>query len=201
MISFGVVLSEAPAFAAIRAGSSELAISLGVLRGDDLGSILVSFPDDPTTPEDESEVLPFETHVEDEFFLGFRYTYNFTPRIGAELGLSLVPNASVEASNLGQLFEMDIRFFNGNVVFHLLEGRFIPFAAAGIGFANFSSEVIDSTTFIDETDFAFNFGGGLKIFLTDTFLLRVDIRDYLTTPEDLERLNLIEASGGIGFTF
>ena len=190
-----------PTSAEIKAGTSELGLSLGVLRGDDLGSVLVSFPDDPTTPQDESQVLPFETQVKDGFFLGFEYTFHFTTWLGTELDLALIPKVSVEASDLGKLFDMDIRFFNANAVVHLLNGRFVPFVTAGIGIADFSSETIDSTQFINESDFAFNFGGGFKVFLTDTFLLRADIRDYRTTPEDLNTLNLIRISGGVAFTF
>jgi opacity protein-like surface antigen len=201
VILFGIAFTASSTFAAIRAGSSEFGISLGVLRGDDLGSVLVIFEDDPSTPEDESAALDFETMIQDEFFVGFKYSYNYTPRIGAELGLALIPGASVEASDLGELFEMDVRLFHGNIVFHLVDGPFVPFVTAGIGFASFSSDVIDDEQFIDETDFAFNFGGGIKVFLTDTLLLRVDVRDYITTPEDLETLNLIEFSGGIAYIF
>lgn len=196
-----VIFSVIPVSAAIRPGSSELSLNLGVLRGDDFGSVEVFFPDDPLTPEDESEVVTFATNLEDELFIGFRYTYNFTSRLATELELALIPGAAVNASDLGELFEVDIRFFNANAVFHLLKGSFVPFATAGIGIADFKSETIDGTTFIDESNFAFNFGGGFKIFLTDTFILRADIRDYLTTPEDLDELSLIEISGGVGFLF
>lgn len=201
IVLFRITFFALPALAEIKAGTSELGLSLGFLRGDNLGTILVSFPDDPTTPQDESAVLPFETTLKDSFFLGFEYTFHFTTWLGTELDLALVPKVSVEASDLGKLFDMDIRFFNANAVVHLRNGRFVPFVTAGIGIADFSSETIDSTQFIKESDFAFNFGGGFKVFLTDTLLLRADIRDYRTTPEDLNTLNLIRITGGVAFTF
>lgn len=142
--------------------------------------------------------------VDDGFLLMFRYEYGVTDNIGVEIGAGGATNNLLDVGPAFPGGELEIDtgefLFNGGLVFNLMTGRIVPFAAVGIGLVNFSGDEID------ETDFSFNFGGGLKIYATDRWFFRVDVRDHVTYPEDAppieaETLHLIEISGGIGVTF
>ena len=66
-----------------------------------------------------------------------------------------------------------------NLVLHVLEGPIVPFFTAGGG-------IIGT---VDQTLFAYNFGGGVKIFLTKKIAVRVDYREYFgELDDDLEEV-------------
>ena len=59
---------------------------------------------------------------------------------------------------------------------------------------------LGSTLNYDETDFAWNFGGGIKCFLNDTVALRLDARDIVTSMEDLSTMHMIEMTVGLSWS-
>jgi opacity protein-like surface antigen len=62
------------------------------------------------------------------------------------------------------------------VLYHVIGERVIPYVAGGLGFVNFDLENIglagDDTT----TNFAWNWGGGIKSALNERYGLRADLR-------------------------
>ena len=81
-----------------------------------------------------------------------------------------------------------------------------PFIAGGGQFSTFVPPGASVTYGTGTTKYGGNFGAGVKVKLTSMFLLRIDLRDYVTTkPFDLigksGALHQIEASAGLGLFF
>src|SRR3989304_2775860 len=75
---------------------------------------------------------------------------------------------------------------NLNIVLHLLKGPIIPFITAGGG----------GVMTIDKGSFAYNYGGGVKIFLTKKFALRLDFREYRAKLKDnIEQIDDVRPGG------
>lgn len=82
--------------------------------------------------------------------------------------------------------------------------RVRPFATGGANFSNFIPPGASVTSGGGDNKFGFNYGGGIKVILTDTLLLRLDARQYQSgKPFDLVGasglLKQLEISVGISF--
>jgi len=172
-------------------GRGSLSFSAGQLLGD-------------TLFEGFFEGIPLFSEMDDGSLFMFRGEADFTNNIGIEFGIGGATNDLIMSSPGVATLEVDMEavMLNGGIVVNVPIGRLVPFVAGGVGLVNFSSD----EAFIDETDLSVNFGGGVKIYVTDHFFFRVDARDHLTFPEDtpdmdLEDVHLIELSGGVGVTF
>ncbi|MEP7366418.1 MAG: outer membrane beta-barrel protein [Acidobacteriota bacterium] len=91
------------------------------------------------------------------------------------------------------------------MLYALPEGKRVrPFATGGANFSNFIPPGASVTSGGGDNKFGFNYGGGVKVILTDTLLLRLDARQYQTPkPFDLVGasgwLKQLEISVGISF--
>lgn len=142
-----------------------------------------------------------ETQTKDGQVYGFRLGYNANPHLGFEwdFGVSTTPynvtlydnvflhpgdpksDAIVSEEMSNQTFLTNI-----NVVLHLLKGPIVPFITAGGG----------GVMTIDKTSFAYNYGGGLKIFLTKKLALRLDFREFRAKIKDnIEQIDDVRPSG------
>ena len=142
-----------------------------------------------------------ETQTKDGQVYGFRLGYNANPRLGFEwdFGVSTTPynvtlydnvflnpgdpktNAIVSTEETNQVFLTNI-----NGVLHLLKGPFVPFITAGVG----------GIMTIDKASFAYNYGGGVKIFLTKKLALRLDFREYRAKIKDnIEQIDDVRPGG------
>ncbi len=125
------------------------------------------------------------TESEDGETFGLRLGYNFNPNLGLEWNAAfstatydaiLYDDAGAEYSEdeTTGLFVTDL-----NLVLHLLKGPIVPFLTAGGG-------IIGT---VDQALFAYNYGGGVKIFLTKKIAIRVDYREYFgEIDDDLEEV-------------
>ena len=98
----------------------------------------------------------------------------FNRWIGAEMLAAFATNHYLAelrdlASPVATLDNNLFTFFLGNAVIHLASGRVVPFVSAGAGVAGT----------VDNADLAYNYGGGVKLFLTRRLALRVDARQFL----------------------
>src|SRR3990172_7462391 len=142
-----------------------------------------------------------ETQTKDGQVYGFRLGYNANPRLGFEwdFGVSTTPynvtlydnvflnpgdpktNAIVSTEETNQVFLTNI-----NGVFHLLKGPVVPFITAGVG----------GIMTIDKASFAYNYGGGVKIFLMKKLALRLYFREYRAKLKDnIEQIDDVLPSG------
>lgn len=124
------------------------------------------------------------TESEDGETFGLRLGYNFNPYLGLDWNAAF-STARYEA----RLFDEDLAISEEettglfltdlNLVLHLHRGSIVPFLTAGGG-------IIGT---VDQTIFAYNYGGGIKIFLTEKIAIRVDYREYFgELDDDLEEV-------------
>ncbi len=129
------------------------------------------------TGERADDSRTINTSINDGSAFGLRAGYNFNPFLGLEVTLggstndyvfrltdeSMNPPSDVSIEETTELF-----FLHCNGVLHLLKGWFVPFVTAGIG----------GFAYVDDYSFSTNFGGGIKLFITDRIALRLDWRQY-----------------------
>ena len=102
---------------------------------------------------------------------GLRLGYDFTKNIGAEVVFDYV-NADYTTADISS------NVFNYRVegLYNFMpDSKLVPFIAAGIG--GMSIDYGDANK--DKTRFTFDYGVGLKYFLTDCIALRADVRHVL----------------------
>jgi hypothetical protein len=156
---------------------------------------------------------------------GIRLTYNFTEMFGLEGTLGFIPISSYYYTSWYDYMRLDSNavFYSADAVVHVYNSRVVPFVAAGVGGTTFRfSETVNTpygwaSRTKSDTYFAVNYGGGVKILLSHTIALRIDVRGYriFTGREDRadpfgqsggwafggEDINLLEAGGGVTFIF
>ena len=177
MLCFAMAAPAANAWAGVRAETFEVGAFFGGVLFD--GSEYIESPD------------PFNGD-----FLGARVAYHFTKNWAAEFCYERLETNwqypfSLFSSNI-EWQELSFDIFRFDALYHILSGRFAPYVAAGAGGAYQDQEWPGPS----ETKLLLNYGGGLKVFLTEDFLLRGDVRHVfiLDTPK-----NNIEFSIGIGY--
>ena len=106
--------------------------------------------------------------------LGLGFGYDFTKHWGAEIQFNYIDSELVTTgeSVKGYFYHLDALYHFGP------EKKLVPYLAAGIG-----GITLDPKTAGSDTNAAFNAGGGLKYFVSDTIALRGDIRYVLTTDK------------------
>ena len=138
-----------------------------------------------------------ETALESGPIYGFRLRTDFVPHFGMEhtLGFSgdyLFP------TNISAVTDAKGFVFNSNLILDLPMRNLVPYVTAGVGLVHqYGSENLPLGT-----QFAFNYGGGLKFpRLIGPLGLRVDARGYTATGISSTNLNMFEVSGGVLFSF
>lgn len=121
---------------------------------------------------DRSRSRFIRSEIENGLVIGFRGAYHFNPFLGIEVDAGGTTN-----DHIAQLYDLGseaatehtnaLFFAFGNGVVHLLKGRVAPYVSAGAG----------GMGFVDQGSPAFNYGGGLKLFLNKRFALRIDARE------------------------
>ncbi len=117
--------------------------------------------------------------------LGLDESISFSPNLFSS---NLLPSAS------------DVRGFlySSNVVLNTPLGHFVPYATAGVGFMKPWGSGFKPFG----TRFAFNYGGGIKLQrLFGPIGLRFDVRGYTIPDVTNQTVNIMQATGGITFSF
>ena len=143
--------------------------------------------------------------LDDGWRFGFRLTLNNWRFAGHEFGYAY--NRTKLDFGGGQEQGMAIHqgFYNF-LLYATPEGaRVRPFATGGGHFSNFVPPGASATQGRGDNKIGFNYGAGVKVRVTETWLFRVDYRDYITgKPFDLPgaegRLRQTEISAGVSFT-
>jgi OOP family OmpA-OmpF porin len=136
-------------------------------------------------------------HVETRPEYGIRGGYNFTDHFGVEAVLGFVATEFTKNGGNG-----DVNLFNYRLdaLYHFMpENRLVPYVAAGFGglTANLPHQK-------DRTRGAFNYGAGLKYFLTDSLALRGDVRNLVfneSIANENHKLFNYEYNAGVDFVF
>jgi OOP family OmpA-OmpF porin len=88
--------------------------------------------------------------------------------------------------------------------YFLPDATFVPYAAVGVGARStrFTNDTLDTDAYVggDRNYLAVDFGLGMKYFITDYLVARLDVRDVMLPSKYKDKfLNNIEATLGIGF--
>ncbi|PLX95239.1 MAG: hypothetical protein C0621_04175 [Desulfuromonas sp.] len=139
-----------------------------------------------------------EQNLKDSGFFGAAVGYNLTANWGAE---AVFGYASTETET-GATDDVDYFAARLDLLYHLQpESRFVPYFAVGAGEAFISPEKIAG-----ESDFIVGYGAGAKLFLNDTFALRLDLR-HLLDINDVDKtrskttVSNVAAYGGLMMQF
>jgi len=126
------------------------------------------------------------TQGDDGDILGLSLGYNFNRHLGMEWNAAY-STARYDAilfdagENVSEDETTGLVITDLDLVLHLLKGPVVPFLAAGGG--------IMGT--VDQSPFTYNYGGGVKVFLTKQLALRVDYREYRgELKDDLEEYDV-----------
>jgi hypothetical protein len=154
-----------PKTAAAQVSGGELGIFAGTASGD-AGLVQVL---------DARRSRSIRTSVDDRgTSVGLVFGGNFNPFIGVEMLTFFATN-----HYRAQLFDLGSErssldnnlfvFLMGNVVAHFAPGRVVPLISGGLGLAGT----------VDNSDRAYNFGGGVKLFVVPRVAIRVEGRRFV----------------------
>ncbi len=169
----------------------EVSVSLGAskLRNNDLGS-------------GDASGYKADTN----FRLGFRFTINSWRFMGHEIGYAYnhghltIPGQG----DVGMPIHQGMYNF---LVYATPEGSPVrPFVTGGVQFSSFFPPGAGVFQGNGVTKFGYNYGGGIKVRLTSSFLGRIDVRDYTCGKPDFGLnpqglLHQLEVSAGLGLAF
>lgn len=135
------------------------------------------------------------------FRINFRLTTNSGDHFGHEFGYAYNRTDLQQTGGSAQGMAIHQGFYN-YLLYPTREGaRIRPFAAGGLHFNNYVPPGASATSGGGSTKFGINYGGGIKIRLTEKFMLRFDGRQYinpkpfgLINPGGWIRMNEISSS-------
>ncbi|MDD2308916.1 MAG: OmpA family protein [Desulfuromonadaceae bacterium] len=130
-------------------------------------------------------------HLETRPVIGIRGGYNFTKHFGAEALFDFVSTESTQAG----LGDADVYRYGGDLLYHFFpDNNLVPYLAAGYG-----GITVDRDNGQTLTKGVFDYGPGIKYFLTDDLALRGDFRHLVF--HDNETLFNYEYTVGITYQF
>jgi opacity protein-like surface antigen len=168
-------LGATAAFGQIRQGTFEIEPFAGYLWGGrfDIGS---------------TAIFPFTVHAEDHSTFGGRVGYNITNLFEVEALYQRTETNFITDSDSGPIFgggseqrlgKLDIDYWMGYATFNFGRGRAVPYVSFGMGAAYLNPDV-PGTVAESDTRYTTSAAGGLKVFFTPHFAMRVDGRYFGT---------------------
>ncbi|OGT96813.1 MAG: hypothetical protein A2X80_09950 [Geobacteraceae bacterium GWB2_52_12] len=131
-------------------------------------------------------------HLATRPFFGIRGGYNFTDHLGVE---ALVDYARTRSTSGGP--EANFFRYGGELLYHFMpESNLVPYVAAGYAGVHFDRS---RGSMFKETKGAFDYGLGVKYFITDSIALRGDVRHLIYKADDTR--NAVEYSLGLYIPF
>lgn len=114
---------------------------------------------------------------------GFRMTLNTKSHFGHEAGYNYVrTNWDIGGSTIGTAAHQGFYDF---LAYATPEGSKVrPFVAGGVGFTNFIYPGYSVSQGGGSMKFGLNYGGGVKVKVTDKWLMRMDFRQYTSPKPD-----------------
>lgn len=141
------------------------------------------------------------------FRMDLRMTLNTWRYLGHEFGYGYTRGKVTAAGQDYFTMPTHMGYYNF-LAYATPEGsRIRPFGGAGVHFASFSPPGASVSYGNTVTKFGINFGGGLKVRVTDMFMARLDVHDYLTPKPDFQLLNehgwlrFLTVTAGVAFVF
>ena len=157
-----------------RQGKTELFGTIQMIGGEE---IRYSFPDAPPTNLD----------IDSAAIYGIGYGYNLTDHWNFNMDL-LFGSADTDVKiveTTAETEDMDYIRFDINLDYNFWKSRFTPVVTGGVGIMDFS---IDTTATdvgdVDESNFSYNLGAGIRWDIEDNLLLKVMYRSTWTELDD-----------------
>lgn len=186
MLALSLVASALTAFAQM--GEVSLSFGKSMLRNNSLGTL-----------------GGLDVPADSNFHMALRMTLNNSRFFGHEFGYAY-NRASFTVSPT--VYSMPIhQGFYDFLVYATKEGAKVrPFAAGGGHFSTFVPPGGSITQGSGITKFGFNYGAGIKARVSESFMIRLDVRDYTTGKPDFGispsgLLHQLVVSAGLAFMF
>jgi hypothetical protein len=137
--------------------------------------------------------------------LGIRLETDFARIVGWENTFAYSPNFG-KPDILSTTNNSRALIYSSNLVLNAPIKHFVPYATVGAGLVTSKRILLAPSQLLNPkefgTTFAVNYGGGLKLTrLAGPMGLRFDVRGYTLPDVFSQRLNILEVSGGIMFSF
>jgi len=126
----------------------------------------------------------------DSITVGARAGYHFTKNWGMEGFFHYAPSHFDDTNETNKVYIAGIE----GLYHFMAEGSLVPFVAAGVGAFHYSDDRKSGVP----TNFAVDYGAGVKYFLTENLALRADVRHVILFND---RYNDLLATLGIDFSF
>jgi OOP family OmpA-OmpF porin len=135
--------------------------------------------------------------LEDSFLFGGRLGYTFGRWFALE-GSVGYSSQTIEPSSVPESSELDVSYltYGAEGLVPLAGGSVVPFLAAGLGGLSFEVNA-DPPAGESSNVLVGSFGGGLKLPLSPSLVIRADVRDMLVRQGDREVLSLFEGEGDV----
>lgn len=138
---------------------------------------------------DANSTLEHDYKLKDGFRINFRMTTNAGDFTGHEFGYAYNRSALVDVASGSEGGMAIHQGFYNYLLYATREGsRVRPFATGGVHFSNYVPPGASATSGQGSTKFGVNYGGGLKVRVTEKFLWRFDVRQY-TNPKPFGLIN------------
>jgi len=137
--------------------------------------------------------------------VGVRFETDFAKIVGWENTFAYSPNFG-QPDILATTEDSRALLYSSNIVLNAPIGHFSPYATVGVGLVTSKRVLSEPSQLLNFEEFgtnlAINYGGGLKLIrLAGPVGLRFDVRGYTLPDVFSQRLNILEVSGGIMFSF
>ena len=121
---------------------------------------------------------------------GFRMTINTKSHFGHEAGYNYVrPNWNYSGATYGTAAHQGFYDF---LAYATPQGSKVrPFVAGGVGFTNFILPGSSVSQGGGKMKFGLNYGGGVKVKITDKWLMRMDFRQYASPKPDFADFGVV----------
>ncbi|MFX0201530.1 MAG: porin family protein [Candidatus Hodarchaeota archaeon] len=136
-----------------------------------------------------TDMLPVNLDIDSAAIYGIGYGYNITDHWNFNTNL-LFGSADTDVKinkTTAETEDMDYILFDINLDYNFWKSRFTPLVTGGIGIMDFS---IDTTAIgvgdVDESNFSYNLGAGIRWDIEDNLLLKVMYRSTWTELDDAD---------------
>ncbi len=133
-----------------------------------------------------------EQDINSDPVYGMGIGYNLTERLGIEAVFNFI---DTDIKTVSEETDVEVSLYRLDALYHfMLEKDVIPYLSAGIGAININKDPGES-----DTNGLFNWGGGIKVFITESLAARGDIRHIIDFHED--KYNNLAYTFGLTFLF
>jgi OmpA-OmpF porin, OOP family len=131
-------------------------------------------------------------NLDEEFAYGLAVGYHFDTHWAAEAVLNYIDTEFEKGGHRGR--GVDTYLYHVDALYHFMPSeKLVPYVAIGVGGIDINPQIIKS-----DNDFAANYGGGIKYFISENVALRADVRHVMSFDKTYNNLMY---TAGVTFLF